>query len=172
MSKFWLLAAAILLPATALAADPTEPVKEVMAAVTTNWADEGAEFQDYFSEDLLTRLYSADFIARYRKAAATPFAQEMGSPFDWDVITNGQEGCPLENLTIAIGAAKDGTSDVVARFQNFTCFGLEQEYQVYTEAHFLVVEENGRPVIDDIVTSSDGDTMSLKAEMDAIANDN
>jgi hypothetical protein len=58
---------------------------------------------------------------------------------------------------------------VVARFRALTCFGSEAEYQGFQEAHFLVIEEGGRSVIDDIVTPMDGEAQSLKDQLDIIA---
>lgn len=171
MKAIWFLAGALALPLPALAADVTEPVRAVMAAAEANWSQTPGEFQDYFSPERLGSLYSEAFADLYRKAADTPFAKEMGTPFDWDVIVNGQDGCPLKNLSVA-AAGQDGPATlVVARFQGLTCFGAEAEYQAFQETTFRVVQEGGRPVIDDIVHVMDGERMSLKAQMDAIIKD-
>ncbi|ADZ71483.1 hypothetical protein [Polymorphum gilvum] len=173
MNKSWLPCATlllpVLLPVQVFAADATAPVREIMTAAEANWAETPGDYQDYFSEDRLARLYSADFVARYRKAAEVPFSKEMGTPFDYDVIVNGQDGCPLKDLSIAAGPTEGAATVVVARFQGLTCFGSEVEYQAYSETRFRVVTEAGRPVVDDILLSMDGETLSLKAEMDAIA---
>ncbi|WP_245165619.1 hypothetical protein [Stappia sp. 28M-7] len=152
-----------------LAADATEPVRAVMAAAEANWADPPQDFQDYFSEERLASLYSADLAARYRKAADTPSAKEMGTPLDWDVVVNAQDGCPLQDVSIAPAGQENGATRVVARFRALTCFGSEAEYQGFQEAHFLVIEEGGRAVIDDIVTPMDGEAQSLKDQLDIIA---
>lgn len=154
-----------------LAADMAAPVRAVIAAAEANWADPPQDFQDYFSEERLASLYSADLAARYRKAADTPFAREMGTPLDWDVVVNAQDGCPLKDVTVAQAGQEGAATRIVARFRALTCFGTDAEYQGFQEAHFLVVEEGGRPVIDDIVTPLDGEAQSLKAQLDAIAAD-
>lgn len=166
------LAALVLGTATAaLAADMAAPVRALMTAAEANWADPPQDYQDYFSDERLASLYSADLAARYRKAADTPFAKEMGTPLDWDVVVNGQDGCPLKEISVAASGQERGATRVVARFRGLTCFGPDAEYQGFQEAHFLVVEEGGRPVIDDIVTPMDGEPQSLKAQLDAIAAD-
>lgn len=154
-----------------LAADMAAPVRAVLAAAEANWADPPQDYQDYFSEERLATLYSADLAARYRKAADTPFAKEMGTPLDWDVVVNAQDGCPLEDVAVAPAGQEGTATRVVARFRALTCFGTDAEYQGFQEAHFLVVEEGGRAVIDDIVTPLDGEAQSLKAQLDAIAAD-
>ena len=155
----------------ALAADMAAPVRAVMAAAEANWADPLQDYQDYFSDERLATLYSADLAARYRKAADTPFAKEMGTPLDWDVVVNAQDGCPLKDVSVEPAGQEGAATRVVARFRALTCFGSEAEYQGFQEAHFLVVEEGGKAVIDDIVTPLDGEAQSLKAQLDAIASD-
>ena len=154
-----------------LAADMAAPVRAVLAAAEANWADPPQDYQDYFSEERLATLYSADLAARYRKAADTPFAKEMGTPLDWDVVVNAQDGCPLKDVAVAPAGQEGAATRVVARFRALTCFGTDDEYQGFQEAHFLVVEEGGRPVIDDIVTPLDGEAQSLKAQLGALAAD-
>lgn len=166
------LAALILGTATpALAADMTAPVRALMTAAEANWADPPQDYQDYFSEERLASFYSTDLAARYRKAAETPYAKEVGTPLDWDVVVNGQDGCPLQELSVAAAGQEGAATRVVARFRGLTCFGPDAEYQGFQEAHFLVIEEGGRPVIDDIVTPMDGEPQSLKAQLDIIGAD-
>ena len=170
MRKFGsLLAAAVLLPLPAFAADATTPVREIMQLVEANWSETSSDFQDYFSQDRLASLYSSDFVKRYKLAAEAPFAKEAGTPFDYDVIVNSQDGCPLKNISIAPKPAKDGTTEVVVRFQSMTCFGPDKEYQEYSEARFIVLKNGDHYVIDDIQTVLDGELDSLKQEMDEIA---
>lgn len=167
------LAAAVFAAGSALAADPTAPVKEIMTATEANWADDGSEFQDLFSEDRLNRLYSAEFLALFRKASDNEFARESGTPFDYDVIVNAQDGCPLEDVSIKPQSSSGGRTVVVARFKSTTCFGDDPDFQKPTETRFDVVEEGGRAVIDDIHTpDGDGGYSSLKKEMQTIADFN
>ncbi|MFN7165551.1 MAG: hypothetical protein ACK4NV_00780 [Pannonibacter sp.] len=169
MLKAGLIALGLLLPTAALAADVLAPVREVMSATEANWREGASEFQDVFAEDRLVRLFSKDFVERYRKAASTEYAKEAGSPFSYDVVVNGQDGCALRNITITPGPAKGGATEVLAKFQNLTCFGNDQEYQAFTETRFKVITEDGKPVIDDIITMMDGSALSIKSELDALA---
>jgi hypothetical protein len=169
MKTFWLVAGVLLLPVPALALDVDAPVRAVMAAAEANWSDQPGEYQDYFSKERLATLYSAGFVALYRAASDTPFAREAGTPFDWDVIVNAQDGCPLQNLSVTPSGREGDATLVSARFQNMTCFGTDPEYQAYSEATFVVVEEDGRAVIDDIVQTMDGERLSLSAQMREIA---
>lgn len=155
----------------ALAGDPAVPVREVMDATTTNWQEGDHEFQDLFDEPRLGRLYSKDFVEKYRAAAKFPAYDEGTSPFDYDVIVNGQDGCPLQDTAIAVKGPKDGATEVDATFKNMSCAGTEPEYQKVSTVKFLVVEEGGKPVIDDILTENfdDGNFSSLKGIMVEIA---
>lgn len=169
MLKAGLIALGLLLPTSALAADVLAPVREVMSATEANWQEGASEFQDIFAEDRLVRLFSKDFVQRYRKASETEYAKESGSPFSYDVVVNAQDGCPLRNVTLTPGPARNGATDVVARFQGLACFGPDQEYQAYTETRFSVITEDGKPVIDDIISTMDGSALSIKSELDALA---
>ena len=77
--------------------------------------------------------------------------------------------CPLQNLSVTPSGREGDATLVSARFQNMTCFGTDPEYQAYSEATFVVVEEDGRAVIDDIVQTMDGERLSLSAQMREIA---
>jgi len=177
MSRFGLVALAFLLPVSAVAADFKAPVAEVMAAATANWKDlgEGADtdaappYIDYFSEDFLKRLYSRDFIAKYREAAKFPAYEDGGSPFDYDPIIGGQDGCALQDLTITEGQPANGAEDVTVTFDNSQCFGDRAADWQPEKLIFKLVEEDGRAVIDDIERTSFEDGASLKKEMQEIA---
>jgi hypothetical protein len=166
-----LLAAAVLSGATPVTAAPADPVTEVMQVTEGNWADDGTPYEEIFTEERLQRLFSADFIARYRAAAALPGHDENASLFGYDVIVNAQDGCPLQGLAIKAGRSAAGRTLVTARFVSTACFGDAPEFRQVSEVRFEVVEESGRDVIDDILTGSDADGYaSLKAELDTIAN--
>jgi hypothetical protein len=175
MSRFGLVALALLLPVSALAADYKAPVSEIMAAATTNWQDMGAEsdtpppYTDYFSEDFLNRLYSKDFVAKYREAAKFPAYEDGGSPFDYDPIIGGQDGCALKDVTIAEGQPVGGKEDVTATFDNSHCFGERAADWQPEKLIFKLIEEDGRAVIDDIERPSFDDAASLKKELLEIA---
>ncbi|MGX1307741.1 hypothetical protein AB7M35_002461 [Amorphus suaedae] len=162
--------AGLLIAGPAFAADATAPVVEVMKLTQSNWADDGSDFQPLFSDERLAQLYSRDFRALFAEASKSAFASEAGTPFDYDVIVNAQDGCPLKDIAIAAEPGAGPPSVVVARYRFLTCFGSEPEYQAVSETRFDVVEENGRVVIDDIHTADgDGAFGSLKDEMKAIA---
>ncbi|WP_430512972.1 hypothetical protein [Pannonibacter phragmitetus] len=167
MLKTAVFAIGLVLPGAVLAADATAPVREIMKMTEANWSERGGEFQDIFDASRLKVLFSSDFAARYEKAMQGEYARESGSPFDYDVIVNGQDGCPLKNITITAAPPQGGVTDVKARFQAVTCFGQEAEYQAYNETLFKVVLENGKPVVDDIVLSMDGVPFSIKSELGA-----
>ena len=159
--------------AAAFAADMTAPVKVVMDITAGNWAEsEGeAEYRDLFDEAQLGRLYSRDFVEKYRAAAKFPAYDEGTSPFDYDVIAGGQDGCPLKDVTIEQKGQEGAATEVDATFKNRTCFGDDAEYQQAATVKFMVVEESGKPVIDDILTQGGDDAAygSLKDTMAEIA---
>lgn len=170
--KALLLSVALCLSATTvLAADPRTPVKEVIDVTAKNWANDNPDYQDVFSEKRLGRLFSADFVAVYTEASKHPAfdlpeGETTGSPFDYDPIAGGQDGCPFENIRIE----DDGDGQVTALFNNRKCFGSDAEYQKDTVLIFHVVEERGRPVIDDIYPVVDGNSgSSIKDELKIIA---
>ncbi|MBB6485230.1 hypothetical protein [Rhizobium lusitanum] len=151
----------------ALAADATTPVKVIMDATVSNWAGGDSDWQDIFGEDKLKNVYSKDFAAKYQAAAQFPAADEDGiSPFDYDVIVNAQDACPLEEMKIVAQPPKNNTTEVLATFKKSTCMGSDADYQKMTTVRFEVIEEGGKPVVDDIVTNDDnGNPSSLKNVM-------
>ncbi|MBY4606786.1 hypothetical protein K6M90_03770 [Rhizobium sp. 9T] len=153
------------------AADATAPVQEIMDATKRNWADNNSDWTDIFDASRLDHLYSKDFVARYQAAAQFPAVDDDGiSPFDYDVIVNGQDSCPLEDLTMAAAPPVNGTTEVTVRFRKSACSDAP-DAKDYTTVRFEVVDEAGQPVIDDIVTENietQGHN-SLKATMALIA---
>jgi hypothetical protein len=175
MSRLGLVALALLLPVSVEAADFKAPVSEVMAAAAANWQDLGADtdtpppYADYFSEDFLKRLYSKDFVAKYKEAAKYPAYEDDGSPFDYDPIIGGQDGCALKDVTTTEEQPANGAEDVTVTFDNSHCFGERAaDWQPETLV-FKVIEEDGRAVIDDIERPSFEEGASLKKEMVEIA---
>src|SRR5215813_11651008 len=80
------IASLIVFSGAAHAADATAPVKEVMDATKSNWADNNSDWTDIFDASRLDHLYSKDFVAKYQAAAQFPAADDDGiSPFDYDV---------------------------------------------------------------------------------------
>ncbi|MGO8085401.1 hypothetical protein AB9E31_36640, partial [Rhizobium leguminosarum] len=79
--------------------------------------------------------------------AQFPAVDDYGiSPVDYDVIVNGQEACPLEELTMAAAPVVDHVAEVTVRFRNPTCSDAP-DAKDYTTVHFLVIEDGGKPVI-------------------------
>ncbi len=151
----------------AFAADATTPVKAIMDATVSNWAGGDSDWQDIFDESKLKDIYSKDFAAKYQAAAQFPAADEDGiSPFDYDVIVNAQDACPLEEVKIAAQPPKSNVTEVLATFKKSVCMGSDADYQKTTAVRFEVIEEGGKPVVDDIITNDDnGNPSSLKSVM-------
>lgn len=152
------LVLAILLGSTSpmLAADVTAPVKEIMDATIKNWSGADSDWIDIFDPGKLSRLYTKDFVTKYQAAIQNPAADEDGvSPFDYDVIVNGEDACPLEDLTYEPKPTAGGATEVVVTFKKATCMDDGSDKQAVTTVRFEMLEEAGKPVIDDIVTEGD-----------------
>lgn len=175
MSRAGFVVLAFLLPVSVQAADFKAPVAEIMAAATSNWQDLGADsdatppYTDYFSEDFLKRLYSRDFVAKYREAAKYPAYDDGGSPFGYDPITGGQDGCALKDVTTTEGQPANGGEEVTVTFDNSSCIGERAPDWQPEKLVFKLVEEEGRAVIDDIDRPSFEDGASLKKELVELA---
>ncbi|AJY48069.1 hypothetical protein TM49_09210 [Martelella endophytica] len=154
--------------ATSVAAAPEDPVREVMSVTVSNWAGD-APFQDLFSQERLDRLFSDDFKAAYARAMTTPDAEEMGTPFDYDVVVNAQDGCPLRDVTIAPAVSEGDATVVDVRFRFLTCSGEPPANQAWSETQFVIVDEAGKDRIDDIIaTNPEGMTLSARDQLDAV----
>lgn len=171
MNKLCILFLALTLPASsALAAEAQEPVKNVMDLAEALWSDDPkVEGQDYFDKTRLDVLYSKSFADTYREAAKHPLYDEASGPFGYDVITNGQDGCPLKDVAIAKGAETAGVTDVKVTFKLMTCYDDDPNKDAVSEVHFDVITENGKPVINDIHRMNEGKLDSLVKEMQDIA---
>ena len=168
-----LVAALSVAPGLSLAADATAPVKEIIDDTKKNWASDVSDWIDIFQESTLDRLYSKDFGDKYKAAAKNPAADEDGiSPFDYDVIVNGQDACPLQDLSIENGQPANGTTEVTVKFKAATCLEGTPNRDAFTTVRFEVIEEAGKPVIDDIMIQGEegNGPISLKETMVQIAN--
>ena len=168
-----LIAATSVLPGLSLAADTTAPVKEIMADTQKNWAGDNSDWIDIFAEGPLGRLFSKDFGDKYKAAAQNPAADEDGiSPFDYDVIVNGQDACPLQDLSIESGQPANSTTEVTVKFKAATCMEGAPNKDAFTTVRFEVIEESGKAVIDDIMIQGEEGQgpISLKEAMVQIAN--
>lgn len=169
--SFLLLASLVGAPVAAFAADPTVPVKTVIEVAAGNWSETSPTANDVFDNERLGQLFSADFANVYREASKHPAydppeGETTGSPFDYDPIAGGQEGCAFENIRVE----DDGEGQVTALFNNRKCLGDDPAYKEDTVLIFHVVEEQGRTVIDDMYRVEDGQSgKSLKDELKDIA---
>lgn len=171
--RFSLAVLFALMPAAAAAADMTAPVRSIMEVATAMWSDAGPDGADYF-DDAHIGLFSKAFQAAYKAAAANPALEgeeSAGSPFDYDAVTGGQDGCPLEDLAIKTAGEKAGVSDVVVSFKNYGCFeGADEATRAYvTVVHFDVVTEGGKPVIADFHRRADNGWDSVLGELKTVA---
>ncbi len=157
------------------AADVSEPVRQVMDMTKANWESVDADWKYMFDPEPLAKLFSKRFQAAYKEAAKHPAYDtennEPGDPFGYDVVTNSQDGCPLQDIAIKPGAARDGMTDVVVSFKMWTCIDDAQIKDAVSEVHFDVVIESGKPVIDDMHHVAEGERDSVYAEMQSLAKD-
>ena len=169
MRKILLATAAILFSCNAFAADPVEPVKKVMDITVKNWSGEADDWKYILDEDLLTTLFSKEFAAQYREASKKPAYEaengDKGDPFGYDVITNSQDGCPLQDVEIAAAPPKDGVSDVTVKFKLWACMDEAEMKASVDQVNFDVITEDGKPVIKDIHRVGDEGRDSLLQEM-------
>jgi hypothetical protein len=156
-----------------LAADPTDPVKEVMKVTEDNWNSNDSDWKFIFDKDPLARLFSKRFQAAYAEAAKHPAYEtennQPGDPFGYDVITSSQDGCPLKEITTTSAPAANGVTDVKVTFKMWTCIEEAEVKDSVSEVHFDVVQEEGRPVIDDIHRVVENERDSVIEEMQSIA---
>jgi hypothetical protein len=170
------LALALLFSLTAgaaAAADPAEPVNEVMKITQENWDSGESEWKYIFDAEPLARLFSKNFQAAYGEASKHPAYEtennEPGDPFGYDVVTASQDGCPLQDVKIEPAVPASGKTDVAVTFKQWTCVDDEELKNSVSEVHFDVIEEDGKPVVDDIHRVADGERDSLVEEMQSIA---
>lgn len=170
MHKALAAAFLIVIASPALAADAQDPVKSIMDLATALWSDDPkVEGQDYFDKTRLDTLYTKTMADAYREAAKHPLYDEASGPFGYDVITNGQDGCPLKDVTIVNQGEKAGVTDIKVTFKLLTCYEDDPNKDAVSEVHFDVVTENGRPVISDIHRITEGKPDSLLKEIQDIA---
>ena len=169
MMKTATFALVLLAAGAAQAASPEEPVHRVMELAEARLAVDGPA-GDYFEEERLARDFSTSFVAAYKAASKFPAYDDGSSnPFSYDVIANGQDGCPLEDVSIKPPAASGGAAVVRVTFKLWRCVPADDpSYDSISEVRFDVIEENGRPVIADIHRIRDGKWVSLVAEMGEI----
>lgn len=165
MLKYLLVAVSLSLMGPATAADVTTPVHAVMDVATALWSNTDGGAGDYFDAAHIGN-FSKEIRTLYTEATKHPAMDSEGgegSPFDYDPIILGQDGCPLEGLTIQTGAKDGAATDVVARFKRFSCMedASDEERNAASEIHFRVIAESGRPVIADVISGEGSDRYSL-----------
>jgi hypothetical protein len=147
-----------------LAADP---VQRIMDVATGRWKTTEGESGDYF--DKLDRDFSKSFAKAYREASKYPAFDGGTEPFDYDVITSSQDGCPLKDIKIDGGTEKSGITPVAVQFRLWDCAEDAATKAKVSKVRFDVVTEKGKPVIADIHRLDDGGKWdSLVAEMGEI----
>lgn len=154
---------AALLPFAAHAENASDPVKRIMDVATGRWVSTEGSGVDYF--DNIDRDFSKDFIAAFREAQKFPAYDGSDYPFDYDVITSSQDGCPLKDLTLSPPTEKDGVSVVDVSFKLWTCAPDAESQAKVNQLKFDVVIEGGKPVISDIHRLSEGKWDTLLGEM-------
>jgi hypothetical protein len=159
-------------PVSGLAGDATQPVKAIMDLAQRIWVP-GANIEETYFDAAHITYFSKGFAERYHEAEkhpATDTESGTGDPFDYDVMTGGQDGCELKDVTLSADVPVEGKTPVRVSFNNTSCME-DEEPGKRTRLTFLVTEENGRPVIDDVIRESDDaedPAISLRDEMDAI----
>jgi opacity protein-like surface antigen len=154
------------------AADPLDPVRVVMAVA--GWKDKHAPeipASDYFDDGLLSTIYSASFVDVYRLAQRTDELQDgAGYMLGYDVVIGGQDNCPLQDVRIEARPTRDGVTPIDVYFDASSCFGHPPD-RARPQTVFHVVEEEGRPVIDNIWSEDYRDgalDSSIKAQFAAL----
>ena len=173
MRNLPLVIALSLMPTLAVAADPLGPVNEVMKITESNWNSNDSDWKFIFDAEPLARLFSKRFQAAYAEAAKHPAYEtennQPGDPFGYDVVTASQDGCPLQDVVIAPGVTADGKTSFKVTFKQWTCIDDADLKDTVSEVNFDVIEEGGKPVIDDIHRVADGESDSVVEEMQSIA---
>jgi hypothetical protein len=164
MSKTLCVVAGLMMPGIAFAASVEDPVKAVMDVAVGRWIENGSS-EDYFDKQYLDRDYSTAFQAAYHAAEKYPAYDEGTQPFDYDVITSSQDGCPLKDLKIVEGDVTDGTTTVDVSFRLMDCAESAEDKARVSELKFDVITEDGKPVISDIHRLNEGKWDSLVGEM-------
>lgn len=169
-SQVWQVANAPATPATpapvsAAAFDPEAPVKEILSIAQNNFSVPFTGVTiDYFAEGRLERIYSKDLIGFYKRAIKTEAARQMGGRApDFDILTGTQDACPLENITLKTDRPFESSWDVSVTYQYQVCWGNP----ALAKTDFIIIEEGGQPVIDDIFTYDEAEAVSsLKVALD------
>jgi len=139
---------------SSMAADMLAPVKTIMGIAEGRWlAENPRDDRFYFDDDVFPVLYSKDFAAHYLEAANHPALDDgTNNPFDYDVVTGGQDGCPLDDIQYKENPAEFGKTRINVTYKWKKCDGFEDAADTEHKVDFIVVVEDGKPVIDDILS--------------------
>lgn len=165
MRRIAFAAIAALLPLSAHAASAADPVQRIIDLAKGRWeTTENNNTPDYF--DQLNRDFSKSFAKVYKEATKYPAYDGGDSPFDYDVITSSQDGCPLKDIKVESEGENGGVTVVDASFRLMDCAEDAASKAKVSELKFDVITEKGQPVINDIHRKTDdGKWDSLVAEM-------
>lgn len=173
MRKFLLTSLVVFSYGAAFAGDPVPPVRQIMDITVKNWSGEAEEWKYIFDEDMLTSVFSKTFADKYREAAKKPAYdsedKDPGDPFGYDVVTSSQDGCPIADLSITPGETKAGVTDVTVKFRLWDCMDEPEMKAMVNEIHFDIIDEGGKPVINDMHRVGDDGRDSVLSEMAEIA---
>jgi hypothetical protein len=156
--------AAGLIPVKAIMDLAVDNAKAQLAPISGD--EQTAPAPDYFDADHI-KYFTAKFQALYRKAAkhASDAADgDFEGLFDYDWITASQEYCPILDYRLEARPAKGKLSEFVVTFKPYGCAEMGNDDRVRTLT-FQVVNDKGRPLINDILWQFDGDQGSATGDL-------
>lgn len=132
-------------------AAPADPVRTLLDLASRTFESDRSAAPDYFSAERLATLYSKDFVARYQ--AATKFMDDSEDRvLDRDMLTREpSDSCPFEDVKISVGPTDKGITQVLASFKPYNCKEGDPIQGEIRTVTFIVKQEDGRDVIDDII---------------------
>ncbi|MDZ7926110.1 MAG: hypothetical protein U5L46_02865 [Agrobacterium sp.] len=124
-----------------------------MDITVKNWSGDAENWKYIFDEDLLTTLFSKEFVAQYREASKKPaYEAESGStgdPFGYPIVGDQlADGCPLEDSRLPRWR-KDGGRGGGRQFKLRALADEAEMKATVDEVVFDVREEGGQPLISD-----------------------
>jgi hypothetical protein len=132
-------------------AAPADPVRALLDLASRTFESDRSATPDYFSAERLATLYSKDFVARY-KAATKMMDDSDDRVLEGDMLTRESDNsCPFEGLKIDVGPTANGVTQVHAAFEPSNCKEGDPIQGEIRTVTFIVKQEDGRDVIDDII---------------------
>jgi len=164
-----LASAASLAGGPARADEAPASIREVMRIEADVWSPRQPK-QSIFDDTRIERLFSRDFVRLYRAAMRHPIYPGGTTPFDFDIIVQGQDSCSLDDMKIAQYEMDAPGNFHEVSFANFACFDDDGDKARRPTIHFSMVDEGGRTLIDDVLTYENGEKQhSTKVLMANIA---